>query len=168
MSDNWVTSMPALARRGRIGDRDAHRLRGSCQHPAPKLCCQHAIKWLGPEAVEKFWGNRKNQTNNDLTSMHRSPRCLPCERAALHPRTARERRPLKGAKIWSVMRCACKCDAIRQVQALRRSCRRSPETENEALPNRRAHVDRAHPPGGTDARSICRASAGGLKVDLGQ
>src|SRR5215469_7567139 len=50
---------------------------------------------------------------------------------------------LKGAKIWSVMRCACKCDAIRQVQALRRSCRRSPETESEALPNRRAHVGNA-------------------------
>ena len=48
------------------------------------------------------------------------------------------------------MRCACKCDAIRQVQALRRSCRRSPETENEALPNRRAHVGKAIDAGAND------------------
>ena len=48
------------------------------------------------------------------------------------------------------MRCACKCDAIRQVQALRRSCRRSPETENEALPNRRAHVGKVIDAGAND------------------
>ena len=60
---------------------------------------------------------------------------------------------LKGAKIWSVMRCACKCDAIRQVQALRRSCRRSPETENEALPNRRAHVGNVIDAGANDFNS---------------
>src|SRR5215469_6075170 len=57
---------------------------------------------------------------------------------------------LKGAKIWSVMRCACKCDAIRQVQALRRCCRRSPETENEALPNRRAHAGKVIDAGAND------------------
>ena len=48
------------------------------------------------------------------------------------------------------MRCACKCDAIRQVQALRRSCRRSPETENETLPNRRAHVGKVIDAGAND------------------
>src|SRR5215472_7812057 len=48
------------------------------------------------------------------------------------------------------MRCACKCDAIRQAQALRRSCRRSPETENEALPNRRAHVGKVIDAGAND------------------
>jgi len=56
----------------------------------------------------------------------------------------------RGAKIWSVMRCACNCDAIRQVQALRRSCRRSHETENEALPNRRAHVGKVIDAGAND------------------
>ena len=48
------------------------------------------------------------------------------------------------------MRCACKCDAIGQVQALRRSCHRSPETENEALPNRMAHVGKVIDAGAND------------------
>jgi len=128
----------ALGYRGQLARQSMCPLRWEYESLCRRFRATPVVSLLLRLAVEGHYNRCKNRqlTGVCFTLRARGFGCRPAD--------------LKGAKIWSVMRCACKCDAIRQVQALRRSCRRSPETENEALPNRRAHVGKVIDAGAND------------------